>query len=738
MAKRRRRKPYLKNSLFKFRLKKEAVYTLAAIFLATTSALILFSQTRQGLFLTKLNLLFTRYFGWASLLVSFILFLLALLLANFKFKISKPNVLAGFSLIFFSLIGLTRAGLVGQKLYLLVFGFLPVSLGVIFVFLALFLTGAIIAANTSLAQSLAIAAKFFHKYFISGWASLFKKISPKVSPKNDQPDFIVSQPVAPGLTSETLEEPRVLTGQDEPAPKPSLLPEFSPGQELSDALLNHPQDLGIWEYPDPRKILVNGAGQKADRGDLKKSADLIEKTLESFGISPRVVEVNLGPAVTQYALEIPLGTKLSKITSLSNDLALALAAPTGQIRIEAPIPGRNLVGVEVPNRSAEFVTLKQIMTSEAMQKNQSRLSFSLGLNVSGVPVITDLARMPHLLIAGQTGSGKSICINSILCSLLFRNSPAELRLILVDPKRVELTHYHNIPHLLVPVIVDLEKILSSLKWTLKEMENRYKLFARSGVRNIVDYNQMAGFQALPYIVIVIDELADVIMFAPVEVEDAITRIAQMARATGIHLIVSTQRPSVNVLTGLIKANIPARIAFAVTSNVDSRVIIDQPGAEKLLGSGDMLFIPPTQSKPQRLQGTFVSDRDVKTLVRFLKKQSDIPVFEEEILSMPLKGSSPSLIKTPGIDIELDSLFEDSVALVTRADKASASLLQRKLSIGYARAARILDQLHELGVVGPADGSKPREVLARDPDVILARFSPAKQKPQDFFSSPTSG
>src|SRR3989338_3625345 len=311
-----------------------------------------------------------------------------------------------------------------------------------------------------------------------------------------------------------------------------------------------------------------------------------------FGVTARVVEVNLGPAITQYALEIALGTKLSKITALSNDLALALAAPTGQIRIEAPIPGRSLVGIEIPNRSLEFVTLRQMLTSDLMAHNKHKLTVALGLDVSGMPVTANIAKMPHVLIAGTTGSGKSVLINSWIASLLFRASPDEVKLILVDPKRVELTGYNGIPHLLTPVIVEPDKILSALKWAMGEMDRRYKVFQQVGVRNIDGYNELSGFQVLPYILIFIDELADLMSFAPVEVEDSICRIAQMARATGIHLVVSTQRPSVDVITGLIKANIPSRIAFNVSAMVDSRVIIDMPGAEKLLGRGDMLYIPP--------------------------------------------------------------------------------------------------------------------------------------------------
>jgi S-DNA-T family DNA segregation ATPase FtsK/SpoIIIE len=444
--------------------------------------------------------------------------------------------------------------------------------------------------------------------------------------------------------------------------------------------------------------------------------------LESFGITARVVEVNLGPAVTQYALEVALGTKLSKITSLERDLALALSAPTGTIRIEAPIPGRNLVGIELPNKSPEFVPLKKMMESEAMRENDSKLAVALGFDVSGKPIVTEIGRMPHVLIAGQTGSGKSVCINSFLATILFRAAPTEVKLIMVDPKRVELTHYNGIPHLLSPVIVEPEKVISALRWILGEMDRRYKLFAQAGARNIDGYNEMSGFQALPYILLFIDELADIMLFSPVEVEDAITRIAQMSRATGIHMVLATQRPSVDVITGLIKANIPCRIAFAVASQVDSRVILDTQGAEKLLGRGDMLYLPPEQAKPIRIQGAYVSDKETNALVSFLKNQGVTPQFTEEITTMTKAGVGA----VPGLAGEADPLFAEAVREVCQYERASASLLQRRLSIGYARAARIIDQLEAAGVVGPAEGSKARDVLVQNAEEFLASSAPTQE------------
>lgn len=395
---------------------------------------------------------------------------------------------------------------------------------------------------------------------------------------------------------------------------------------------------------------------------------------------------------------------------------MALAAPTGQIRIEAPIPGKSLVGVEIPNRSLEFVTQKTMLGSDTMKNAKSKLTVSLGLDVSGQPVVADIAKMPHVLIAGTTGSGKSVLINSWITSILFRASPQEVKLIMVDPKRVELVGYNGVPHLMTPVIVEVDKTLSALRWSMKEMDRRYQEFAKMGVRNIEGFNNLSGFQAMPYILIFIDELADLMGFAPVEVEDAICRIAQMARATGIHLILSTQRPSVDVITGLIKANIPSRIAFNVSSMIDSRVILDQPGAEKLLGRGDMLFIPPDQAKPTRIQGTFISEKEITSIVDHLKSKA-LAQYTEEVVSQPV-----TLRKSGGQEISADGrdqLFTKAIEIVCQHKTASSSFLQRKFSIGFSRAARLLDQLEDAGVVGPAEGSKPRDVIITDPSQFIA-------------------
>lgn len=691
------RRRYYTRSLLKLKLKKQTIYSLSSVFLLGAAGISALSFTQQGTFLTKIYNLEIENFGWGTLGLPIILALYGLIFL--RLKIFKLNVVLGASFFWFSLIALSRAGSLGNEIFTNI-EILISGAGAFLVLFGMAVVGLTILANTSLDQVLIFFAKIFIAVF-----KLFKNAFFGGFGKGKKPVFVQDKlPIKVRGEEKTMSTPAVTALP----PTPNL------GEGLGTVVVSNASDSGIWEYP-PFDLLSDGPGQKADRGDLKANAGTIEKTLESFGIAARVVEINLGPAVTQYALGIALGTKLSKITSLSNDLALALAAPTGQIRIEAPIPGRNLVGIEIPNRSLEFVTLKQMLSSDAIKEAKSKLTVTLGLDVSGSPIVTNIARMPHVLIAGTTGSGKSVLINSWIASLLYRTTPKEVKLILVDPKRVELIGYNGIPHLLTPVIVDVDKILSALKWAMSEMDRRYKLFADNSVRNIDSFNELSGFQALPYIVIFIDELADLMAYAPVEVEDAICRLAQMARATGIHLIVSTQRPSVDVITGLIKANIPCRIAFNVSSMVDSRVILDTPGAEKLLGRGDMLYIPPDQAKPTRIQGTFVSEQEISRLVAFLKSKGTPLEYTEEVTNMPLTWKKSG----PGGSEGKDDLFIEAVKVVCQYDRASASLLQRRLSIGYARAARILDQLEEEGIVGPGEGAKPRDVLVRNAEEYLA-------------------
>jgi S-DNA-T family DNA segregation ATPase FtsK/SpoIIIE len=695
MRRGRRRKP------FKLKLKKTTLYTFSTVALFSLAGLVMLSFSRQGLVLAKLYFLLNHYFGWGAVFLPFILIAAGLMLSRLKWAISRPNVFVGVLILLVSFISLTQSGVVGfeiwQSLAALISG-----VGA-FLFLAGFaFIGFVVAFNTSLEE------------IILFWANIFAKIKKSLAMlKNFRP--------RPKFVGKKVESRMEIKGGKVVVRKPSekVEPRQPSAEEAIIGELGALSDKGqAWEYPS-LDLLADSVSKEADRGDVNKNAGIIEKMLESFGITARVAEVNFGPSVTQYALEIALGTKLSKITTLSNDLALALAAPTGQIRIEAPIPGRSLVGVEVPNRSLQFVTLKEMLASTKMKKMKSKLAVALGLNVSGEPVVADISRMPHILLAGATGSGKSVCIHSLIATMLFRASPAEVKFILVDPKRVELTQYNGIPHLITPVIFDPNKVLSALKWAIAEMDRRYKLFAEVGVRNIDSYNELSGFAALPFILIIVDELADIMFFAPAEVEDSVCRIAQMARATGIHLVVSTQRPSVDVITGLIKANIPCRIAFNVSSQVDSRVIIDGPGAEKLLGRGDMLYIPPDQAKPTRIQGTFVSEPEVKKLIDFLKKTGPSPTYTEEVVKM---ASGKKIRGGIGEIEEKDELFEEAVRTICNYDRASASLLQRRLKIGYARAARILDQLEQRGIVGLAKGSKPREVLLKNAEEYFASQS----------------
>jgi len=459
-------------------------------------------------------------------------------------------------------------------------------------------------------------------------------------------------------------------------------------------------------YKAPPLNLLASQIEKPTIGDLRANANIIKRTLESFGIPVEMGEINVGPTVTRYTLKPAEGIKLSRITSLNQDLALALAAHP--IRIEAPIPGKSLVGIEVPNKSAAVVRLGNLLLYEDYQKS-GYLGFALGRNVSGEPVFKDIAKMPHLLIAGATGSGKSIMIHSLIVSLLYKNSPETLRLLLIDPKRVELSIYDGIPHLLSPVITDNKKSIGVLKWAIQEMDSRYQKLLESGSRDIKSYNS-SNQNKMPYILIIIDELADLMASYGREVEGSIIRLAQMARATGIHLVVSTQRPSVEVITGLIKANITSRIALQVASQIDSRTILDTPGAEKLLGNGDALFISAELSKPLRVQGAFISETEIKKVAQFIKDNNEN---QEEALDFENNENGEnknSPLDFENFDTEEDELLEEAIETVRAAKKASASLLQRRLKIGYARAARLLDIMEEKGIVGPADGAKPREVF----------------------------
>lgn len=467
-----------------------------------------------------------------------------------------------------------------------------------------------------------------------------------------------------------------------------------------------------WQFPSVD--LLNQKQDKADAGDVENNAETIKETFANFSINVEMEGANIGPRVTQYTLKPPAGVKLTKIAALDNNLALDLAAQS--IRVEAPIPGKKAVGIEVPNIKPATVRLSSILTSSEWQNNPNKLGFAIGKDIAGVPVVANLDKMPHMLVAGQTNSGKSVMINTILTSLLYHNSPSDLKLILVDPKHVELSPYDEIPHLLTGVITEPEKCISALKWAVAEMERRYRMLADAKKRNIVEYNSDKKDESMPYIVIVIDELADLMMMAARDVEALIVRIAQKARAVGIHLIVATQSPRVTVITGLIKANIPARVAFTVSQEVESRIILDQSGAEKLLGMGDMLFATADMPKPKRVQGALIEGSEVQKVTDFLRMQRPAQ-YDDEVVSMPVQLNGKG-----GVVVEMDStdepIFKDAVGVVIDAGKASTSLLQRRLRIGYGKAARLIESMEEQGIVGPADGSRPREVLVSSIDEVF--------------------
>ena len=488
-----------------------------------------------------------------------------------------------------------------------------------------------------------------------------------------------------------------------PAASPQPVLSLVSDAEPAPPVVSEDEIQRVWVKPDTTLLDTVTVRKERLHDEIKSNIKLIEQTLASFDVQATVIGVNSGPSVTQYELQPGHGVPVRKITALQNDLALALSAA---IRIQAPIPGKPALGIEVPNKATSLVTLREIIQTPTFQNDQTLLSLAIGTDVSGNSVVGDLTRMPHLLIAGATGSGKSVCINALIAGMLFQATPEELKYILIDPKRVEFSMFQDMPHLLVPVVTESDHAVSALRWAVAEMETRYKLFASHTVRNIADFNGRApemGLNPLPYIVIVIDELADLMMVAAGEIEELICRIAQLARAVGIHLLVATQRPSADIITGLIKANIPSRIAFAVSSSIDSRVILDETGAEKLLGRGDMLYLPVEAGKATRLQGVFVSDREMKAIIDFWKAQGK-PQYQEEVFNVE---ATVSWVKE---GMKRDPLFGKGAHVVATEGRASVSLLQRKLNVGYTRAARIVDQLADHRVIGPYEGSKSREVL----------------------------
>ncbi|SFM98115.1 DNA translocase FtsK [Thermodesulforhabdus norvegica] len=551
------------------------------------------------------------------------------------------------------------------------------------------------------------------------------KHSPQVVPLNEEnPDDLLI------LTDDDVHNGNAKNGDEEIRAKgeaifssaPPIIPRSSEKKSSSSFKSSPPRQnikfSGSTAFSYPPVDLLNEYPQTGGRDDdsvLKEKASVLKQKLADFGIQGEVVAVHPGPVITMFEYVPAPGIKISRIVNLQNDLTMALKALS--VRIVAPIPGKAAVGIEIPNKKRQLVAIRDIIDSEAFKNARAPLTIALGKNIVGETVITNLAKMPHLLIAGATGTGKSVCLNAILTSLLYRNGPDTLRLMLIDPKRIELSFYEDIPHLIHPVVKDAKKANQALKWAVSEMERRYELMAEVNARNIESYNQAirkkedsSGYEQMPYIVIVIDELADLMMVASREVEESVTRLAQMARAAGMHLILATQRPSVDVITGLIKANIPSRISFQVSSKVDSRTILDAPGAETLLGAGDMLFLPPGTAKLQRIHGAFVSEEEVKKVVDFWKAQAEAVGWSQEYVCIEEPRS------TSGFDEdEIDEKYEEAVRLVLQTRQASISMLQRRLRVGYNRAARMIEMMEQQGIVGPSDGIKPREVLLPPPE-----------------------
>ncbi|GIW60848.1 MAG: DNA translocase FtsK [Patescibacteria group bacterium] len=689
-----------------------ACYTCALLLLASFFAI--------NTLIAELQQFFFGIFGWAMFIMPFIFLALGMYIQGIKIFFARFHVLSGVMLAVFGLLGLTAAiepniaGRFGARVYGEMLN-LSSSLAANITFLLVFLISLAIIFGHSLEQFLNIVGAMIVKVLHGAFFFLKKVLRIFVKERSELQ--LAEAPTIKGMHDAVLAQEKgrrreQIEDEIETVNKKEMTKEKqNTAQHLKTQIAEQkPFPEIVWEYP-PISLFTDSYRKSADRGDIKKNSQIIEKTLESFGVVAHVVEIDQGPAVTRYCLDLTRGTKISKITSLQYDLALALAAHTGEVRIEAPIPGKNLVGVEIPNKTLEVVPIRALLDAEVMKHTKSILGIPLGFDAASMPRIADVTKMPHLLVAGTTNSGKSVMLNAIITTLLFRSSPNEVKLILVDPKRVEMSGYNGLPHLMCPVIHDPKETLSALKWAIKEMGDRYQTFAEVGARNIASYNEMSGFSAMPYIVIIIDEFADLMMYAPNEVEEAVCRLAQMARAVGIHLIIATQRPSVDVITGLIKANIPARIAFNVSSMVDSRVILDGPGAEKLLGRGDMLYLAADSPKPVRIQAPFVRDDEIQNLISFIKALGVGPTYTDEVLTQPVQVGRGSNIVPAGDDGEgQDAMFEEAKRIVIDNNNASASFLQRKLKVGYARAARLIDQLESAGVVGPANGSKGREVL----------------------------
>ena len=680
---------------------KGAIFTIIVFLIAFLSVLSLFNLA--GPFGQVLSYGLGFLFGWADWLFILLLLLVGYWLLKSPDHKVKIITYIGLFILIFSLTGLLNffvsdftfkeivsvgqgGGACGWAMGWLLTKFLGFW-GSLLVFLGLFLVGLFLAFNTSF--------KDLHEKTKS-LGLLKEKVMPVIDENSEEED------------EEEFENAELEANPDKYSDdaKEEVSQEDSDDEEESEAVNSRKTNSKKIVVPID---LLKGSSSKPDSGDIDANMQKIKKTFENFGISVEMGEVNVGPTVTQYTLRPAEGVRLAQVLTLQNDLALALAAHP--IRMEAPIPGKSLVGIEVPNQSVATVKLREILESQAYSKRKGNLYIVLGKDVSGAPIMANLASMPHLLIAGSTGSGKSVCVNNIILSLIYENSPADLQFILIDPKRVELSAYKDIPYLLAPVLNDTDKIINSLRWVVKEMQERYKLLQAANKRNLDAYNKAVIVNRLPYLVVIIDEFAALMSLASKEVEAAVVSLAQLGRAAGIHLILATQRPSVDVITGLIKANIGSRIAFAVASAMDSRTIIDSSGAEKLLGKGDMLFMTTESSKVKRIQGAYVTDEEINDITEFLRQQGE-PSYNNDVTEK-MAGSS---VMGVGRENRADELLEEAKEIVVRSGKASATLLQRRLRIGYARAAGLLDSLEQQGVVGQAQGAKAREVLISQDDL----------------------
>lgn len=673
-----------------------------------------------GSFGMGLDRALSHVFGWDKIVVPFFILAAAIFLLSPERLPLKISNGIGFALFFLGLNPLVHlltfgssapagtavdaaAGKLGQMLaepFVPIFG----DAGALIFFAALFAVSLVLIFNTSIStiiqwimtllNGLKKAAVLLVKPFLWLFDAWKEKMSHRETMQSMAPEQyqmpISSMPVPVSKVEKTraIETPEDDQEEEEEADETS-----QPKPKRHRARVEVPLEL------------LNKHDQKPTSGDIVSRQAVIQRTLETFGIPVEMGEVSVGPTVTQFTFKPADGIKLNKITALHNDLALALAAHP--IRIEAPIPGKSLVGIEVPNQSVAIVGLRELFETKEWHDRRSVINFALGRDVSGKPWIGDIAKMPHLLVAGATGSGKSVCLNTIIMSLLYSNGPDDLKLILVDPKRVEFPIYNGIPHLITPVITEVDKTVNAMKWTVREMNRRFDLLSKQQARDIASYNQRVQ-DKLPYLVMIVDELADLMVTNKQEVESQIVRLAQMSRAVGIHLVVATQRPSVDVITGLIKANIPARIAFSVASQMDSRTILDQSGAEKLIGRGDMLYSTAEMSSPRRIQGVYIADDEINRVVEYIKSKYDPADYDVTVVE---KGGTPTAFADNGIaDEDSDALLPAAKEEIIRAGKASASLLQRRLKVGYARAARLLDLLEQEGFIGPADGAKPREIL----------------------------